>query len=423
MVNHIELNGNLPAGWLQRSIKDFAETKAGGTPATKHPHYWDGDVPWINSGALKDTFVSTPSRFITKLGLSNSAAKLLPPDSVLIALTGATTGRVGYLAIPCSTNQSVVGILPNDNHDSCFLFYYLMSIRDYVLKQASGAAQPHINKQIVDDIQVTFPPLPEQRAIAHVLRTVQQAKEATQKVIDATRQLKQSMMTHLFTCGPVPIQEAGELPASWSLRSLGEIAELIQYGTSSRCADNVDSTPVIRIPNVIGGVIDSTDLKYLNATDSEIDRFQLKEGDILFVRTNGQKRYVGRSAVYQGEPNGALFASYLIRVRVDSSQAVPEFLNIYVETAQGKEMLSGRAINSADGKYNINTQTIREVMVPIPSLSEQRGIIEQMRILRNKLDCEGKRLESLQIIFKSLLHNLMTSKVRLPEFINNGSSQ
>jgi type I restriction enzyme S subunit len=298
-----------------------------------------------------------------------------------------------------------------------------MSIRDYVLKQASGAAQPHINKQIVDDIQVTFPPLPEQRAIAHVLRTVQQAKEATQKVIDATRQLKQSMMTHLFTCGPVPIQEAGELPASWSLRSLGEIAELIQYGTSSRCADNVDSTPVIRIPNVIGGVIDSTDLKYLNATDSEIDRFQLKEGDILFVRTNGQKRYVGRSAVYQGEPNGALFASYLIRVRVDSSQAVPEFLNIYVETAQGKEMLSGRAINSADGKYNINTQTIREVMVPIPSLSEQRGIIEQMRILRNKLDCEGKRLESLQIIFKSLLHNLMTSKVRLPEFINNGSSQ
>ena len=160
-------------------IEEFAQTKAGGTPSTTVSEYWkNGNIPWLNSGALNQGVVKSTSKFITKLGLEESSTKLMPPDTILIALTGATTGVIGYLTFEACANQSVVGILPSKRHFPKYLYYYLNLIRQKVLKDASGTAQPGINQKYVKNIQIPIPPLDEQK---HIVAKLDSCFEAIDK--------------------------------------------------------------------------------------------------------------------------------------------------------------------------------------------------------------------------------------------------
>jgi type I restriction enzyme S subunit len=255
---------------------------------------------------------------------------------------------------------------------------------------------------------------------------VQWAKEATEKVIAATRQLKASLLKHLFTYGPIPSgecervpvaeSEAGLIPEAWPDVTLGDVSRLVQYGTSARCGGEATGYPVLRIPNVIGGFVVSSDLKYLPATDAEARRFRLERGDLIFVRTNAQRNNVGRCAVFGGLPQDSLFASYLIRVGVNEEEVLPDFIRLFAETSVGRASLSGRASGAADGKFNINGQTIRSMPIPMPGLAVQRQVVDVLSSVDSGLAAEEKRREALDALFKSLLHHLMTAKLRLPEF-------
>ena len=185
------------------NIEEFAETKAGGTPSTKVPEYWEnGNIPWLNSGALNQGIVKSTSKFITKLGLEKSSAKLMPPDTVLIALTGATTGVAGYLTFEACANQSVVGILPSKRHFPKYLYYYLILIRQKVLKDASGAAQPGVNQKYVKNIQIPIPPLDEQKRIVAILdkcfEAIDKARANVEKNLQNAKELFQSRKNDLF---------------------------------------------------------------------------------------------------------------------------------------------------------------------------------------------------------------------------------
>lgn len=175
-------------GAVIKAVAEFAEVITGGTPSTTKPEYWDGEVPWLNSGSLNEGVVTAPSKFITQLGLANSSAKLMPKDTVLVALTGATTGLVGYLAIEASANQSVTGILPSKEHHPKYLYFFLKSQRQKMLGDAFGGAQPHINQKYIKDFKIPLPPLDDQIRIAHLLGKVEeliaQRKEHLQQLDD-----------------------------------------------------------------------------------------------------------------------------------------------------------------------------------------------------------------------------------------------
>ena len=139
--------------------------------------------------------------------------------------------------------------------------YALTHRRAALLRERYGGAQPNISQTVLRAFELPLPPLPEQRAIAEVLRTVQEAKEACERVLVATRQLKQSFLHHLFTYGPVhfpnaaqvPLKntEVGPMPEHWAAVSIGDIETFMQYGTSSRCESGGSGLPVLRIPNVV----------------------------------------------------------------------------------------------------------------------------------------------------------------------------
>ena len=103
--------------WKRGKISNFTDVITGGTPSTTKKEYWEnGNIPWLNSGELNQEIITTCDNYITEIGLQNSSSKLMPKDTVLIALTGTTTGVVGYLTFEACANQSVTGILPSKNH-------------------------------------------------------------------------------------------------------------------------------------------------------------------------------------------------------------------------------------------------------------------------------------------------------------------
>ena len=143
--------------WVRTKIGDVLDTVLGGTPSTKKPEYWDGNIPWINSGEVNNFRILQCSRFITELGLKKSNTKLLPVGTTVLAITGATLGQVSLLEIDTCANQSVVGIIPNGTLPKEFIFLWIkMKISEIILSE-TGGAQPHINKNDINETDIVIP--------------------------------------------------------------------------------------------------------------------------------------------------------------------------------------------------------------------------------------------------------------------------
>ena len=185
----IEWIGEIPEHWGVKKIKHIGKTIAGGTPSTNKPEYWGGNIPWIPSGKVQNNIIyeADIDKYITQKGLENSSTKYINPNSVLIALTGATCGNIGLLTFKSTANQSVVGIEPYKNTISKYLFYYLISQREQILINQTGGAQSGINEGNVKNIQISFPPLHEQQQIAECL------DKKTKEIDDLIKDLKKSI--------------------------------------------------------------------------------------------------------------------------------------------------------------------------------------------------------------------------------------
>jgi type I restriction enzyme S subunit len=130
----------------------------GGTPSRAKPEYWEnGTIAWINSGKVNDLRITEPSELITELALQKSAAKLMPKGTTVLAITGATLGQVSYLEIDTTANQSVVGIIDPSGRMSEWVYLSICERIEGIILHASGGAQQHINKEVVNDILIALP--------------------------------------------------------------------------------------------------------------------------------------------------------------------------------------------------------------------------------------------------------------------------
>jgi type I restriction enzyme S subunit len=140
-----------------RKIGQVLTTVLGGTPDRANPEYWGGDVPWINSGKINEFRIIEPTECITEKGLENSATKLLPKRTTVIAITGATLGQVSLLEISSSANQSVIGILESKELPAEYIYFWIKQSIQNIIAWQTGGAQQHINKQNVNDSLLLIP--------------------------------------------------------------------------------------------------------------------------------------------------------------------------------------------------------------------------------------------------------------------------
>lgn len=191
--------------WKEVELGEVCEVITGGTPSTIKEEYWkQGTIPWLPSGDLKNKSIIKAHEFITELGLKNSSARIMPKETVLIALTGATTGQTGFLEIEASANQSVTGILPSKNHYPKYLFYFLQTIRKKIISQSYGGAQPHISQGYVKKLKIPLPfsngkpDLKTQEKIASILEKAENLKQKRKNADELLDEYLKSVFNEMF---------------------------------------------------------------------------------------------------------------------------------------------------------------------------------------------------------------------------------
>lgn len=149
----------LPGDFEIQTVSEFCrETKSGSTPSRTNNEYWEnGTISWVKSGEVHNNITLQTEEYITPLGLSESSTKLLPKDTVLMAMYGVTAGEVGYLAIEATTNQAICGMICNSKADAAYLYFSLIQSQAAISRLSNGGAQDNLSKNFIDNIKIVVP--------------------------------------------------------------------------------------------------------------------------------------------------------------------------------------------------------------------------------------------------------------------------
>jgi len=158
MVWSEELKREIPEGWEVKQLKEFATTSSGGTPlSTNKEFYENGKIPWINSGELNEPYILFTSNYITDQGLINSSAKLFSEKTILVALYGATAGKVSLLLIPACTNQAICAVIPQSQYFIYYLKFAISDLYKYMIILSTGSARDNLSQDLIKDLKFLIP--------------------------------------------------------------------------------------------------------------------------------------------------------------------------------------------------------------------------------------------------------------------------
>jgi type I restriction enzyme S subunit len=359
----------------------------GGTPSTSQPDYWDGDIPWMTSANLTDRIILGGMRNITEKGLRNSATNIVPKGSLLIS-TRVGIGKVGIAGINIAISQDLTGlVLDNDKVDVEYLYWAFLNQSSHLGLLSQGSTIKGLTRDYLKNLRFFLPPLPEQKKIAEILSTVDQAIEKVDEAIEKAQRLKKGLMQELLTNGighkEFKDTEIGRIPKEW------EVKKLINIGTLQRGHD---------LPNQ-----------------------ERIKGKYPVIGSNG---VVGYHSVYKVKGPGVIIgrSGTLGKVYFSSDDYWPLNTSLYVIDFHGNspifvyyffQYIDMSQFFAGTGVPTLNRNLLHPIKFAIANLPEQQKIAEILSALDERIDLLRTRKEKLEMIKKGLMNDLLTGRKRL----------
>lgn len=348
-----------------KKIQDFCKIGSGTTPSRqKGNDYYGGSIPWVKSGELRETIIELTEESVTDQALRDTSLTRVPRGALLVAMYGATVGRVGILGIEATTNQAVCHIIPDSSQaDSRYLFHALQNCTSEFLNMAVGGAQPNISQQVVKNTKIFLPPLPEQRRIAAILDQADALRAKRRKALAKVDEMAQAIFLEMFG-------DPQDNAKKWQTSFCSELCQRINVGVVIKPASHYcdAGVPAIRGTNIKPNGIDLTDLVYFSKQDSDgpLSKSRLCTGDLVIVRT-GQP---GLAAIVPPELNGANAIDVII-VTPKTEHISPVFMRELLNSDGGKQMILKHSRGQVQQHFNVGSLSSAELIVPPIGLQEQ----------------------------------------------------
>ena len=290
---------------MKYKLGDIAKTGSGGTPkSTVAEYYENGNIPWINSGELNNPFISSTSNFITQKGYDNSSAKLFPPQTVLLAMYGATAGKASLLEFEACTNQAICAIMPNqDILLPRFLKYKLDTMYNYLVGLSTGSARDNLSQDGIKALELCIPPLSEQKKIASVLSALDDKIALNKKMNQKLEAMAKRLYDYWFvqfdfpdkngrpyktTGGPMTYNPTlkREIPEGWEVKRLGKSVEVLKDGTHNPPARVENGIPLLTGTMFGENFLDYTKATYISKEDylAIHSKYQPLKNDIIITK-------------------------------------------------------------------------------------------------------------------------------------------
>ncbi len=359
----------------------------------------------------------------------------LRKDDVLITKDSETPDDIGVPAVVVEDIPNTVCgyhlalLRPKGGLDSRFLCYVLQSeiAKRHFLRYASGVTRFGLSIRAIASLPVPAAPRDDQLAIVRILDVVDSAIGHVQQAVKKAEQLRLSLLSDLLSVGlddnnrvRIPEQSptqfsgtaVGRLPRAWRLSRIGAEFELQNGFTlnENRRARN-RRRPYLRVANVHRDALLLNDIQELEAADSEFAPRVLKVDDLLVVEGHADRMQIGRCARVTEEAQGLTFQNHLFRLR-SNGDVLPYFACLWLNSHHAQRYWNARCATSS-GLNTINQRMLKMLVIPIPPVSEQRAIVEIIRVQRDQLESLIAKREKLVTLKASLMHDLLTGSVRL----------
>jgi len=414
-----KITAGLPKGWQFTTIGEITEKFLnGGTPPTKNPEYWQGNIPWTTSSPITSFYLDRGECTISKEGLEKSASNLIPKNNVLIS-TRVGVGKVSVNRIDVAINQDLTGLILDKTKITPEFFVWTLLSKEYNQKlkgMSRGTTIKGLIRSELERFALPLPPLSEQRQIATILSTVDDAIQRSQQAIAETERLKAGVMEELMTkgIGHTKFKEDPDVrrvPTGWDIKQLGDVCTVKTgpFGAQLHMSDYVEKgTPIITVEHLGDlGVIHENLPLVSDADKSRLSDYVLNEGDIVFSRVGS----VDRSCYISKKESGWLFSGRLLRVRPATNELLPTYLNAYFSFEGFKHRIRSASVGGT--MANLNTSIMNQIKIIFPPLPEQQKIASILSTIDRKITLQRQRTAHYEQLKQGLMNDLLTGKRRV----------
>lgn len=385
--------------WKEYKLGEIViKATSGGTPSTKVEEYYNGQIPWLNTKEVDFKRIFKTEKTITEKGLSNSSAKWIPENSVIVAMYGATAAKVAINKIPLTTNQACCNLIINKkiaNYE--FVFYNIWNNYHELENIAVGAAQQNLSVGVIKEFTILLPPLPEQKAIASVLSSLDDKIDLLHQQNQTLEALAETLFREWFS----------DLDYKSSLKDIIDIQS--GYAFKSKTFIESGTERVIKIKNISSDIVDvdNSDFVNMKTTQNLDSKFLIEEGDILFAMTGAK---IGKMGIVP-KSNDNLWLNQRVALFKEKFHGSKYLAYMHLKTDFGLDYIESTATGSA--QPNISATGIEQC--EFPKLSENL-IIEyskQLAVFYEKIVFNLGEIQTLTQLRDTLLPKLMSGEVRL----------